>query len=68
MKLRFRKNFLDLFKIKKLICFTIVENEANIEPMKEMLGKLGAFQQKSAELIFKNDALIKETISENKFN
>ena len=45
-----------------------MENEANIEPMKEMVEKLGAFQQKSAELIFKNDSVIKEAISENKFN
>lgn len=59
---------MNLFGLKKLICFTIVENEANIEPIKEMISKLGAFQQKSAELIFINDAVIKETISENKFN
>jgi hypothetical protein len=57
-----------VFKIKKLICFTILENEANIEPIKEMITKLWAFQQKNGDLIFKNDAVIKETISENKPN
>lgn len=48
-----------------MICFSIVENEANLEPIREIITKIGSMQQKSPDLIFKSDSVIKETISES---
>jgi len=55
-----------LFNIKSFICFSIKENEANLDLIREVSEKIGTLAQQQIDLFFNNNNLIKETISENK--
>ncbi len=58
--------FLEIFNIKSLICFSIKQNEANFDLIKEVCEKIGTLGQQQIDLYFNNNNLIKESISENK--
>lgn len=60
--------FVDLFDVKSFICFSIKENEANLDLVKEISNKIGSLSQQQIDLYFNNNNVVKESISENKYN
>ena len=51
-------------KIKKLICFCVIKNEANAQVLEDIIRKFVNFENDKAELIFDDKNIMKETTKE----
>ena len=58
--IKFRKELINIFKIKKLICFSLVENEANSQVLSEIMKKFTNFESEKASLVYDEKNIIKE--------
>lgn len=50
-----------MFKIKNLICFSIIRNEANNNVFTEIIEKLANYEQQKCQMVYDCEKVIKET-------
>jgi hypothetical protein len=55
-----RKDLLNIFKIKKLTCFTITKNESNSQVINEIMEKFSNFESEKVKLLYDENNIIKE--------
>jgi hypothetical protein len=56
----FKSEFVKIFKVKKLLAFTIVQNEANSQLFKEIIEKFVSFEQNKCSLLYDSTSVVKE--------
>ncbi len=58
--------FAGLFKIKKLICFTLIKNEHNNNAFTDIIEKYSKFEHNGCKLVYDSESVVKETTNETK--
>ncbi len=53
-----------MFKIKRLLCFSLIKNEANTQVLHEIVERFTNFEQNKEELLFDSNELVKEITTE----
>ena len=60
----FKNQFTSIFKVKKLLSFCIINNEANTQVFNDIIEKFAKFEQNKYELIYDSSAVVKEVTNE----
>ncbi len=56
----FKSDFVKIFKVKKLLAFTLVQNEANNHVFKEIIEKFVNFEQNKCNIVYDSTSVVKE--------
>lgn len=59
----FKNYFTSIFKIRRLLAYCMIKNDANSQVFTEIIEKYKNFEQNELELIFDSSAVVKETTS-----
>jgi hypothetical protein len=62
----YRKDFLELFKLKHLLCFSLSKNDSNAEVIQEIILKLLPFEINSthSHMLYNREGLINSITTE----